>query len=97
MGIATGIELATSYILEFTMGSWPWQTYADYAINFQARVALSPSIRFGLDGVVFLYVLQPLFEKITKALGGKGVRVLAEVFLVVFILDCIYTFGVSHL
>ena len=44
--VATLIELAVSYLLEWTTGSWPWQTYADYAINFQARVALSPVCSF---------------------------------------------------
>lgn len=68
---ATLLELITSYISEFISGSWPWQTYADYKINFQARIALSPSIRFGLGGVLFLYLLQPLFEKICNKLGNK--------------------------
>ncbi len=92
MLIATAIELGTSYILEAVTGSWPWQTYADYAINFQARIALSPSIRFGLGGVLFLYVLQPIFEKICEKLGSRRVRILAIVFLVMFAADCLYTF-----
>ena len=92
MLIATAIELGTSYILEAVTGSWPWQTYADYAINFQARIALSPSIRFGLGGVLFLYVLQPVFEKICEKLGPRRVRILAIVFLVMFAADCLYTF-----
>ena len=54
--VATVIELCASYLLEWITGSWPWQTYADYDINFQARVALSPSIRFGIGGVLFLYL-----------------------------------------
>ncbi len=95
MAIATGIELLTSYILEFAIGSWPWQTYADYAINFQARVALNPSVRFGLGGVLFLYVLQPLFEKVTARLGEKGTKILAIGFLCMFLIDCIYTFGLK--
>ena len=93
MLIATAIELGTSYILEYTIGSWPWQTYADYAINFEARVALSPSIRFGLGGVLFLYVLQPVFEKICEKIGDSGVRWMAIAFLIIFIADCVYTFG----
>ena len=40
---ATAIELATSYLLEALTGAWPWQTYRDYAINFEGRIALSPS------------------------------------------------------
>ncbi len=39
MAVATLIELVTSYILEAATGSWPWQTYADYKYNFQARIA----------------------------------------------------------
>ncbi|MBR5642386.1 MAG: putative ABC transporter permease [Firmicutes bacterium] len=95
MLIATAIELGTSYILEAVTGSWPWQTYADYAINFQARIALSPSIRFGLGGVLFLYVLQPIFEKICEKLGPKKTRTLAVVFLAVFAADCVYTFAIK--
>ena len=91
MVIATAIELATSYILEAATGSWPWQTYADYAINFQARIALSPSIRFGLGGVLFLYVLQPLFEKLCDALGSKKVKLLAILFVIMFAADIIFT------
>ena len=92
MLIATAIELGTSYLLEALTGSWPWQTYADYAINFEARIALSPSVRFGLGGVFFLYILQPLFEKLTKRLGDKGTARVAAVFLVVLACDCVYTF-----
>ena len=92
MLVATTLELLTSYICEFFMGSWPWQTYADYKINFQARIALSPSIRFGIGGVVFLYLLQPLFEKLVNKLGNKKLTITSIVILVILIIDCIYSF-----
>ena len=76
MLLATLIELIASYILEFLIGSWPWQTYKDYSINFQARIALSPSIRFGLGGLLFLYILQPLFEKFVKRLSYKKFKII---------------------
>ena len=75
---ATAIELATSYILEALTGAWPWQTYLDYDINFEGRIALSPSIRFGLGGLLFLYVLQPSvpaaggFSLLPGSAGGLG-------------------------
>ena len=43
----------------------------NYKYNFQGRIALSPSLRFGLGGVLFLYILQPLFEKIVAKLNKK--------------------------
>ena len=91
MFIATAIELGTSYLLEAINGSWPWQTYADYKFNFQARIALSPSLRFGLGGVLFLYVLQPVFEQFTHRLGPKRCRILAIVFFLMFACDLAMT------
>ena len=92
MAIATLIELVTSYICELAMGSWPWQTYANYKYNFQARVALSPSIRFGLGGVAFLYLIQPLYEKLTEKLGDKKVQIISICLMIILVIDMIYTF-----
>ena len=91
MLIATAIELGTSYALEALTGSWPWQTYADYKINFQARIALSPSVRFGLGGVLFLYLFQPLFEKMTAALPDKRRKNIAIGIIILFAVDLAYT------
>ena len=85
---ATLLELMTSYICEFISGSWPWQTYKDYKYNFQARIALSPSIRFGLGGIIFLYLLQPLFEKLTSKLEKKK-NIVAVLIILILAIDCI--------
>ncbi len=90
MIIATTIELITSYICELFMGSWPWQTYADYKYNFQARIALSPSIRFGIGGVVFLYLLQPLFERILNKMPKKALNIIFYVIGGLFIIDILF-------
>ena len=87
MAIATIIELITSYLCEWTIGTWPWQTYSEYAINFQGRIALSPSIRFGIGGILFLYILQPLFEKIINKLDKKRLNTTFCTVLLLFILD----------
>lgn len=89
MIIATTIELFASYLCEWTMGSWPWQTYVDYDINFQGRIALNPSIRFGLGGVFFLYVLQPLFEKVVNKLSKKALSIVAYGVGTLFLIDVI--------
>ncbi|MBR5363437.1 MAG: putative ABC transporter permease [Oscillospiraceae bacterium] len=91
MATATLIELITSYLCEWTIGSWPWQTYADYAINFQARIALSPSIRFGIGGVIFLYVIQPLLDRLACKMKDKTLYITAAVIVVVLSADLAYT------
>ena len=89
--ITTVLELAGSYIMEWTRGEWLWD-YRRFAFNFQGRVALNPSIRFGFGGMVFLYLIQPLFEKLMDKLGRRRVRVIAVILCVIFIADAIYTF-----
>lgn len=91
MIVATALELATSYVLEWITGSWPWQTYVDYAINFEGRVALSPSVRFGLGGVVFLFLLQPLLERATGALPVRWRVALPQVVTVWMLADLCLT------
>ena len=91
MLVATLIELITSYLCELVMGSWPWQTYASYKYNFQARIALSPSLRFGLGGVIFLYILQPFFEKLCYKLGEKKVCIFSYILIGIILIDCVFT------
>ena len=91
MAVATAIELATSYILETLTGSWPWQTYTDYAIHFQGRIALSPSLRFGLGGVFFLYILQPIFQRLVNALHDRWRQTIALLAAGGMLLDCLCT------
>lgn len=91
MLIATLIELVASYGLEIITGGWPWQTYADYQYNFQARVALSPSIRFGLGGLLFLYVVQPLLVKFYSLFSDSTISKIFNTVLVIFVIDVIIT------
>lgn len=93
MFAATLLELITSYLCEWIIGYIPW-TYDEYNINFQSRVALNPSIRFGIGGVVFLYLLQPLFEKICQKLGSK-VKIISYIIIVILIVDAIYSFVIK--
>lgn len=88
--IATIIELFASYLCELFLGSWPWDTYVDYDINFQGRIALSPSIRFGLGGMLFIYIVQPVLEKLLLKHGESKLKKSAIVIVSVMALDFIY-------
>lgn len=92
MAVATLIELAASYILEFFTGAWPWQTYADYKYNFQARIALSTSLRFGLGGTLFLYIVQPFFDWLLSKPDRKTLNIIAVITVAIVLIDCVYTF-----
>lgn len=92
MAAATLIELAASYILEAATGEWPWQTYERYKYNFQARIALSTSLRFGLGGTIFMYLVQPFFNWILSKPKRKTLNIITAVTAVIVIADCICTF-----
>lgn len=88
---ATLLELITSYLCEWIIGYVPWE-YPEFSVlNFQNRIALNPSVRFGLGGVFFLYVLQPLFEKICLKLDDKT-KVVSCVIIGVLVIDLICSF-----
>ena len=91
MAVATTIELIATYIFEYTKGSWPWQTYKEYKYNFQARIALNTSVRFGLGGVFFMYAVQPFFDWILKKPGKKLLNALAVSVLGIVIADELFT------
>ena len=92
--ITTAVELIASYIMEWTAGEWMWD-YTRFAWNFQGRIALNPSIRFGIGGMVFLYVLQPLFERMTDRMSDRTRTAAAGTFLVLLAADMIYTFIIA--
>ena len=72
--LCTAVELFTSYLMEFVTGSWLWD-YTEYGPNFQGRIALKSSIRFGLIGMAALYGVWPALDKILMLLNKKRPKV----------------------
>ena len=90
--IATAVELIGSYIMEPVKREWLWD-YRDYAFNFEGRIALNPSIRFGIGGMVFLYLLQPLFEKLAEKMPRPVLYTVSGVLAVIMGVDAVITFA----
>ena len=96
MIVATTVELLGTYVLEFFIGSWPWDTYADYDINFQARIALSPSLRFGMGGVLFMYFVQPFYDWLLAKPKRKTLNIITLIVLIGVVTDFILTLIFRH-
>ncbi|MGI6010267.1 MAG: putative ABC transporter permease [Ruminococcus sp.] len=86
--ITTVVELIGSYIMEFATGGWLWD-YRRFSFNFQGRIALNPSIRFGIGGMIFLYLLQPLFVRLTRKMPDKVFDAVTGIMAVLFVLDIV--------
>lgn len=92
--VATIVELGATYILEAVKGSWPWD-YTRYALNFQGRIALSTSIRFGLCGLLGMYIVYPATEKLCTTLNDRKPIALHIIFagsFLLFLADVVQTF-----
>lgn len=89
VAITTAIELAASYIMEWTTGAWMWD-YTRFTPNFQGRIALNPSIRFGVGGMAFLYLLYPLHQRLIKKCSDKTVFAISLICGAVFLADCLW-------
>ncbi|MBR6329957.1 MAG: putative ABC transporter permease [Lachnospiraceae bacterium] len=76
----TVVELITSYILEAAIGGWLWD-YTGYFMNFEGRISLKTSLRFGLGGMAIIYILHPLLRRALYSAPIKVLRLLCIIFL----------------
>lgn len=88
--LTTAVELAGSYIMEWIKGEWFWD-YRRFSFNFQGRIALNPSIRFGIGGMVILYIIWPLLEKGMNRLSGRQTDILTSVLAAILAVDIVAT------
>lgn len=87
--LATAVELFTSYIMEWTTGGWLWD-YRSYPFQFQGRIALNPSIRFGIGGIVILYGIQTVLDKFRQKTGDKYWNIASMVLFILMVFDFIF-------
>ena len=85
MAVATTVELIASYIMDIVE-----YTRSSDKLNFQARIALPTSIRFGIGGVLFLYVIQPFYEWLTNKPSRKVLNIITVAVLLIVLTDFIY-------
>ena len=74
------------------MGEWPWYIgYTRYKFNFEGRIALSTSIRFGLLSIFAIFVLQNIINKLFSLLKNKNkFNLFFYLIVILFILDIIF-------
>ncbi len=86
--ITTVVELAATYLIELfgTPFTVLWD-YSDHFMNFQGRVCLDASARFGALGLMIIYGALPLYRKLINMKNQKVVNVIAWIVIAVFAID----------
>ena len=75
-----------SYFIKFLMGDWLWD-YSNYFCNFEGRIALWSSVKFGIGGLIIVYIVEPLINLCIKRAGKTAINVFSLVLAVIFLID----------
>lgn len=86
--LTTIVEYITGTILDIFLQKRLWD-YSHYAFNINGLVCLSASTRFAIGGTVFIYGLQPLFDKLINYMNIKLKNILAYAILTTIVIDFI--------
>ena len=83
------VELLTTYIVDLMKSEWRnlWY-YGSEFMNFQGRIALFPGLKFGLIGLLGIYLIVPLIDKL-KSTRNKTVINITNLIILLFIIDVI--------
>ena len=88
--ITTVVELAATYIVElFGMPFTELWDYSDHFMNFQGRVCLDASARFGILGLMIIYGALPLYRKMIGMKNQKVLNIVAWTIIALFVIDSI--------
>ena len=86
---STLVELIATYVMDLMKYDWRelWN-YSGRILNFQGRIALNTSLKFGIVGIIGVYLIIPLIEKF---LGIKKIPTIIIKYVVIglFIIDAI--------
>ena len=88
--ICTVIEYVTSYILEKVFKA-RWWDYSNKKFNLEGRVCLINSFYFGLGGIAFIYLFNPLVTKLLNSLSPLALKIIGLSLLFIFLADIVIT------
>lgn len=90
MLLATVLEYVTAWLLEVCFHT-KWWDYSNEPYNFQGRIALIPSMFWGVLSLVMFDVLQPVANYIITAIPKHVGRIGLSIAMIVTACDLIYT------
>ena len=88
--VCTTVEYITSYILEKIFKA-RWWDYSDRKFNLEGRVCLGNAFLFGIGGLVFTYIINPIVVFLISKLSITLLRIISITLMVMFFTDVIIT------
>jgi len=89
--VASGIELITSYLLEYVFKISLWD-YSAMKYNFQGRISLLSSVLFMLGSVLIIKIINPVVE---RKLRRMKYNIKLEILLIILSIATLIDFVIS--
>ncbi len=88
--VCTTVEYITSYVLEKIFKA-RWWDYSDHRFNLEGRVCLFNAFLFGIGGLAFTYIINPIVVFLISKLSITLLRIISITLMVMFFTDVIIT------
>lgn len=88
--VCTTVEYITSYVLEKIFKS-RWWDYSDKKFNIEGRVCLFNAFLFGIGGLAFTYIINPIVVFLISKLSITLLRIISITLMVIFFTDVVIT------
>lgn len=87
------LEYLTSYLMEKIFKA-RWWDYSNRKFNLEGRICLLNSILFGILGLVFVYVIHPVYLTLIERIPNANFIFITSILFVVFLVDNILSFTI---
>ena len=83
------VELMSTFICDLVKSDWRklW-SYDGEFMNFQGRIALFPGLKFGLIGLLGIYLIIPIIDRLKNS-NKKPAVIISYLVIAIFIIDVI--------
>ncbi|MBQ8926787.1 MAG: putative ABC transporter permease [Oscillospiraceae bacterium] len=90
--LTTVLELACSYLLEWTLHVWAWD-YSAWPLNFEGRISVPSSLIFGVLSVILVSIVHPLMQRFVQKAPAGVVEGVGCFLGGVLVWECVRTFA----
>ena len=91
VGITGVVEYIIGYIGIYFFGLRLWD-YRGLFLNFQGIICFRSVVSFGILGIVFHYLIEPVSERVYLKIAQKLVWIICFVLAALFLADCVLSY-----
>lgn len=85
------VEYLTSWALEMLHHGQRWWDYTGYFLNLNGRICAESLLIFGMGGMIFVYVVEPILDKYLNNIRHTWMMLLCTVLSLLFVIDIAYS------